>query len=88
MTDDGQESETNKIMAELDMQPKAIAYLKDEIAALVAENCAMSDRIEKLSIALKECAASWDSGLCTVSVAYMRLQVEFQRRLNIAANAL
>lgn len=38
--------------------------------------------------ALEACAASWDSGPTTVSHGYALLSAEFQRRLNIAGEAL
>jgi len=46
------------------------------------------DALEEMRAALEECAATFDSGPCTVSQGHQLLAVEFQRRMNIAAKAL
>lgn len=47
-----------------------------------------ADEIERLRVALARCAAPWDSGPSTVQQAAALLGEEFQRRMNIAGEAI
>lgn len=55
---------------------------------VVRDLCEAADRIEHLSFALSRCAAPFNTGPVTASESAGLIALEFQRRMDIAANAI